>query len=98
MKPKPLESLNHFTVPVAIDSSLKLAAATNPGATKPGTKNHVGERSCGRCGIADIAEGRRIRCSIIIRRDKSYHHFRALRRTAGGSGSGSAVWYLTCLS
>src|ERR671927_206407 len=37
MKPKPLESLNHLTVPVAIYSFLLRNAATNPGATKPGT-------------------------------------------------------------
>jgi len=37
MKPKPLESLNHLTVPVAIYFFLLLNVATNPGATKPGT-------------------------------------------------------------
>jgi hypothetical protein len=36
MKPKPLESLNHFTVPVAIADFLSADAATIPGATKPG--------------------------------------------------------------
>jgi hypothetical protein len=32
-----LESLNHFTVPVAISIFLQHAVATNPGATTPGT-------------------------------------------------------------
>src|SRR2546425_11494836 len=49
MKPKPLESLNHLTVPVAIYFFLLLEAATNPGATKPGTTikgtdGHYGRR------------------------------------------------------
>jgi hypothetical protein len=40
MKPKPLESLNHLTVPVAITCYLYTRkAATNPGATMPGTKD-----------------------------------------------------------
>src|SRR5215210_91242 len=43
MKPKPLESLNHLTVPVAITFPSTIAA-TNPGATKPGTKYQVRER------------------------------------------------------
>src|SRR3954449_2977240 len=44
MKPKPLESLNHFTVPVAIYSFLLPNAATNPGATKPGMTIKEGNR------------------------------------------------------
>src|SRR3990170_7259714 len=36
MKPKPLESLNHFTVPVAITDFLQLTAATRSGRDEAG--------------------------------------------------------------
>jgi len=60
---KPLESLNHLTVPVAIYFFLLLTVAANPGATKPGTTikkgtdGHYGRRFGGGRGV-------QIRCSI----------------------------------
>jgi hypothetical protein len=69
MKPKPLESLNHFTVPVAITSYLYKLAATNPGATKPGTKNQEWEMEPLRALLGAAMKGRQILClKSILRR------------------------------